>query len=399
MAGYLSTSKSLSVTDTCWSHVDNDLYYGDTATATVTVTAGKENSANYDVTVTTSDYNFIKIYLELDGIAVLNEKDTRGKKEYTYSGSGTISGDTVDIKLGVGCSQYTTSTMTFTTGTLTRTKWEDISGGTIKITDNYNNTFTISASKAKDGTNNPVASHKVSWGYNSDYDSYTGSGNGLKSLTVSGKAATRTVYVRNVSLATYGPDDIQTASKAIRQYIAPNAPGKPVISYTKKRLTLREPWTFTWNAAAAANTSSPLKGYRIHIIKNGTALTGLVSGPNNTIIKGTNANNWIDRDSTSHTITFDPVELGFEVGDTVSVGIFSYTRYGENNTGSQLFNGGGVGDAQVISDVSTVENAGIVHVKVGSSWKEGQVYIKAGGVWKEAESVYTKVSGSWKESQ
>lgn len=278
----------------------------------------------------------------------------------------------------------------------THTGYNNVSNGSITITDNYNNTFTINA-KPGSGENNTVKSHKVLWGYSSDYDSNTGTGNGLKSLTVSGTNLTRAVYVKSITDATYGPNGVATKSASIRQYSNPNPPGKPKISYTKKKLTIREPWTFTW--AAATGICSPVVGYRIRIMKDGTALTGLVSSTNNTVVKGNNTNNWIDRDSSSCTITFDPKELGFKAGDKVSVGIYSYSRYGKDNDGKQLFNGGGHTDDQVISDVSLVENAGIMHVKVGNSWKEGQVYVKVGGTWKEAESVHTKVNGSWKESQ
>jgi hypothetical protein len=292
---------------------------------------------------------------------------------------------------------------TTVTDTFVRTKWEDVSSGTLEIEDHFNNSFNIKATPGS-GTNNLVLEHKVVWGYSSDYDSNTGTGDGLKSLTISGTKAERTVYVKSLTRPTYGTAGVKTGSKSIRQYIKPGAPGKPVISYSKNRLTIREPWKFTWPEAKAANTSSPIKGYRIRIIKivddneYGVALTGLVSGPNNTIIKGNNTENFIDRESTSCTITFDPVELGFEAGNKVRVGLYSYTRFGEKNAGDQLFNSL-ASDDQVLSEPEPVQNAGIVHIKEGDSWREGQVYIKVDGTWKEADTVYTKVNGSWKESQ
>ena len=105
---------------------------------------------------------------------------------------------------------------------------------------------------------------------------------------------------------------------------------------------------------------------------------------------------YLDRESTSCTVTFDPIDFGFAPGDTVQLGIYSYTK---NGAGTQLFNGNGASSAEVRSDISTVQNAGIVRIKVGGSWKEGQVYVKVSGEWKEAQSVSTKVNGTWKESQ
>jgi hypothetical protein len=42
---------------------------------------------------------------------------------------------------------------------------------------------------------------------------------------------------------------------------------------------------------------------------------------------------------------------------------------------------------------------GIVRVKVGEDWKEGQVWVMKGGQWKEAQAVYVKTSAGWKETK
>ena len=64
----------------------------------------------------------------------------------------------------------------------------------------------------------------------------------------------------------------------------------------------------------------------------------------------------------------------------------------------------------VWSDSYTVENAGVVNVRVNNKstqipeWKEGQVVVKAKlsdgtTAWKEAEVVLIKTADGWKESQ
>jgi hypothetical protein len=116
---------------------------------------------------------------------------------------------------------------------------------------------------------------------------------------------------------------------------------------------------------------------------------------NEVVLNKSGTNGWLDRESTSTTVILDPVEFGFKAGDTVKLGIYAYTRYGETNTGAQLFDSAAT---EKVSSVYAINNAGIIHVKPAGSWVEGQVYVKVNNEWREAESVYTKVSGAWKES-
>ena len=270
--------------------------------------------------------------------------------------------------------------------------------GTITIKDNYNNTFTITGTKGANGENNPASGPTITWSY--DSATYNNSGAvSSRALDIATPGnATRTVYAKSTTGAKYGSDAIATTSLAIKQYVVPNAPGTPVISYKKNRLTIKESWTFTWTAATAANASSPIKGYRIRLYKNGSLVKGLAVGSGNNIICS-GSNEWLDRETTSCTLTLDPVAFGFKAGDTVKLGIYAYTRNGSSNTGTQLFNGRGDRTAEVYSATYTVQNAGILHVKPGSAWKEGQVFVKVAGAWKEAESVHVKTSAGWKESQ
>lgn len=297
--------------------------------------------------------------------------------------------------------------------TLPGKKATDVGTGTTTITDNYNNTFTITATKGANGTNNtaggpinlkytysPPSAQADPTQYNNTYIN----GNPIK-LKISGTNATRRVYAISTTTATYGSqkhayvkDASRAAGVAIRQYIAPSNPGTPVLSYNKSRLTIKEKWTFKWSAATAANTTSPIKGYRIRLYKNGeTIAIKDSSGKSLSWLRAPNSKDYIyDRDGTSTTITINPVVHGFMPGDTVKLSIFAYTKYGLKNDGSKLFSGGG--GTAVCSAESTVQNAGVILVKHGDNWVEGQVLVKHKDVWVEAEAVLVKHNDSWKES-
>lgn len=291
-----------------------------------------------------------------------------------------------------------------TTVTGTVTYHGDIGNPKVAITDNYDNTFTITGTNAADGCNNK-ATTKFVWGYTTAYgNTGTGTMNLTDKTDLNPKTSEYMVYAKATATSQYLDLTTSGTDQAkIKYYVAPSKPGAPVISYKKNRLTIKEPWTFRWPAAKASNDSSPVKGYRIRLYKNNAVVTGLVSGTNNTLTKDSSKKDYLDRESTSCTVVIDPTTFGFKPGDTVKLGVYAYTRQGKNNDGTQMFNdnvkGNGTDGAQVNSGISVVKNAGIVRVKVGGQWKEGQVYVKVGGSWKEAETVNVKVNGAWKESQ
>ena len=272
---------------------------------------------------------------------------------------------------------------------------------TISIVDNGNNTVKFSGTVGGNKTNNKLKSSTLYYttnGKDPTTDSSQLTLSWPSSLTYNGILnITKDCTVKGYIVCDYehGTDTSARASKGAKYYAAPSTPGKPVLSagsYKNNRLTIKQNWTYTWTAATQANSNSPVKGYRIRIYKNGEKLTGLTcSTSSNTIGKGSGTAEYVDRESTSCTITFNPVTLGFLPKDTIKVGIYAYTR---NGAGTQLWS-----DTHMISDILTVQNAGIVQVKVNNTWKEGQVWVKVNGAWKEAETVNVKVNGSWKESQ
>ena len=274
-----------------------------------------------------------------------------------------------------------------------------VSAGTVTIKDNYNNTFTITAKVGASGTNNKAGGPtNLKWGYNTNYSETYTSG-GIITLTVSGTGKTRAVYAKATTTAKYGSSKTKTASIGIRQYVGPNAPTGHKITYKKNRLTVKEDWTLSWSAPSI-NNECPIKGYRIRLYrKRGTgAWTKLHiknSSGTNLSTTASSGDIYYDREGTSTSIVIYPSKYTADIkaGDHIKFAVTAYTRYGASSDGAQLFK-----TSEAFSSEYTVQNAGVVRVKVNEEWKEGQVYVKVNDAWKEADVINTNVNGSWKDS-
>lgn len=294
--------------------------------------------------------------------------------------------------------------------------WSAVGNGTVTVKDNYNNTFTITATKgSNDATGNNVASgpSSLKYGYSTTTRNTAYTSGTAVALSIDGTTNNRTVYAEATTTGSKGGSTTATGQADIRQYIGPTPPGTPVISYSKSKLTNKEPWTFTWAPASATNTSSPVVGYRLRLYRNGNIINGIAlkSGSKTELIKsGTEP--LIDTNSTSCSITIlDPTEFGFVPGDTVKLGIYSYTRFGQDNNDYTnagvgiLYNSDssgtlekrGTADAHVFSLDYPIQKAGLLKVNTPDGWKEGQAFIMTENGWKEASSIYVNTEKGWKE--
>ena len=279
----------------------------------------------------------------------------------------------------------------------------------ITITDRGDNTCLISGVLGTEGTNNKLSSATLYYTTNgeepnsSDPDttkvSLTAKSGGSYSKSIAIPSSCSIIWAVVYCKFAYNQTNTKHTSKSVKYYAAPGNPGIPTLttgSFKNNRLTVKQNWTYSWTAAVGANTNSPIKGYRIRLWKNGTTTPIKDSSGNqlSEIRSGSTGDYIYDRESTSTSITIDPVINSFKAGDEVELSIFAYTRNGKEE---QLFSGGAV--TSVISEKTAVENAGIVKFKTAGSWVEGQVWVKANNAWYEAETVSTKVAGSWKESQ
>jgi hypothetical protein len=313
---------------------------------------------------------------------------------YSYSNS-SIDADTTSVKvsIGVGWWDWAGSKKGTLTFSLAIPEYHgSIGTGTVYITDNGNNTFTITGTKGKNGINNSSSGPYLTYSY--DDASYNKETNSGTAIALAGTAAERKIYAKCVTKAAYGSDTVATTSKTVKRYVKPGNPGKPTISYTRNRLTPKERIIYKWTVAAKGNSNSPVVGYRVRLYKNGVNIPiwSTTSNERKSVLNGTSTTDWIyDR------VVDDPTYIslgheihGFKVGDKVK---FSIQAYSKNGAGEKLL-------SDVMTSAETlIENAGIVNVNVSGSWKEGQVYVNVNGAWKEAESVNVNVNGSWRESE
>lgn len=276
----------------------------------------------------------------------------------------------------------------------TLANWEAVKAGTVKIVDNYNNTFSITGTAGTAGFNNPTKGHFLGWSY--DAGSY--SNEYSKPVTIPATSGnTKKVYAASITYATHGSDASAVATADIKHYIAPLPPGGVMLDLlTNERLTVRKPWRFTWSAGVGANTHSPVVGYRIRLYKNNETIAIYAADGSRLSNEAPLSSGAIvyDRDSTSCEITIDPKLHGFKSGDTVKLEVGAYTKMGKENTGARIHSA-----ISTASAAWTVQSAGTVQVKVGDEFKEGQVYVKVNNDWKEADTVSIKTSDGWMESK
>ena len=323
------------------------------------------------------------------GSAKAEYNETKKKWYITYADKGTQTFYWYFTNNRKNFKQVVASTTT-TTGVKYTTA---IGNGTVSITDNGNNTFTLKGAKGKSGTNNTASGPTLTWGYDTKYKNTFKNGE-TKTLTLAKDTdASRTVYAKCVTTAAYGNNTTVTDSQTIKYYAAPGKPGKAAISFTKSKLTIKENWTISWTAAKKANGNSAIKGYLIRVFVNGKSIAFKGKDGDDPITKSTGKGddweNYYDQSGTGTSMTFYPAKNGIKPGDKIKIAIHAYTK---NGAGTRLYSD------YSMSDEVTVKHAGIMNVKVNGTWKEGQVWVKVSGAWKEAEAVYTKVSGAWKES-
>jgi hypothetical protein len=288
--------------------------------------------------------------------------------------------------------------------------WNNASVSKPKISDNGNGTFSITAYAGTGDNTNTVNSSTLK--YKRGSDSWTTAAGLDKakgiSLSCGVGSATQNIQAKVEVVTQRGDNPVGVASSInVNNYQPPywttSNPNNKWIelhndSLKNGRLTIKKLWKFHWGPATKRNDSSQLVGYRIRLYKNGKTIPiKNASGSQLSSLRPTTTDDWIyDRNSTSTEITIDPVLHGFVPGDTVYLGVYAYSK---DNNGKQLFNDGGGGEYQLTSSSEPVLNAGVVQVKVGDGWTEGQVWVKTPDGWKEADTVSTKTADGWKESQ
>lgn len=332
-------------------------------------------------------------YVEIFKANYVINHDSDGKKSITVGIATSLSKGSDAVQRAF--------TISKTTATITLTHiYSNVKAGTIAIKDNGNNTFTITATKGGNGVHNTASGPFVYFSFNSaTYGYSTALIDGAVTVDIPA-GTTHTVYAKCVTKGAQGDTAEKTVSKEVKYYAAPGNPGKPYISTPSggERLTVKQPWTFSWISAKAGNANSNIAGYRLRLFVNGKNV------PIKNYYGFDISSYWVysdgrtdytyDTNSTSNSFIIYPLNQGIKARDVVHLSIYAYTT---NGAGTQLWSGNGKND--IVSDTYTVENAGVVHVKVNAEWREGQVFVKVNDTWHEADTVYVKTDGSWKESQ
>ena len=293
------------------------------------------------------------------------------------------------------------------------TSYTNVKKGSVDIEDNGDNSCTITAKAGASGTNNPVKSATLQYNLGTDLNIGCTKENFTKEELTTGLTTTYEVPTKDYDKAksifyiaanvitegTYGSSTSKLVIGEIKHYTSPYLPGKPEISYNKNKLTNKEDWIFKWKAAEASNENSPVKGYRIKLLKNYQLVPFTLTTPGYITSSSNSVSLFSDlTDSTKYSeedywfIKIKPSDFGFKKGDTVCLSVQAYTKNGANG---YLFS------KVTNSSQYVVESAGTIKVKVYDSaqnetWTEGQVFVKVydsaqNEVWVEADDVNIKV--------
>ena len=276
---------------------------------------------------------------------------------------------------------------------------------TLNVDDKRNNTVLLSGSVGKNGTNNSIQSVTLYYTTDGTDPKSSSSPRTAVSLATTSSSFSKTINiskackVRAYIICKFKYNDTSVSKEAdVTYYVKPGNAGKPKLSdssFRNGRLTIKQDWGWEWALATAGNTSSPVDRYRVRFYINdkNTQIIDYYDGVTirSKLVDGSTTDYAYDRNATaSLPMPMRPTMQNIKPGDTVKLSVQAYAKNGAGDI---------LASSIMTSDTYTVQNAGIVNVKVAGAWKEGQVYVKANGSWHEAETVNTKVGGTWKESQ
>lgn len=352
------------------------------------------------------------------------------------SGSFTlpdISSSETEVVLRVACMTSDIDSSTKEVFTFERDYWTSVKAGKAHITDNHNNTFSISWEDAIPGRNNEVVEQKCFYQIGTNALVEVRNQNSIINLPAGISQGTSYVQVSayTAAIGEIITEEILSATQVahIAHYCAPrNAPtvvGKPFITPladNRVNLTAKHPWLFWFPVGVPANDSSPIVGYRLQLkVNNVSACFSGVVRDNESIETVLNTNgdayycdvassklNGPDQwqDWVWHYVQIDPASIRLIDGTPLTSGknVVMYAKpYTVNGVGTKL------PQNNYLSSASTlVHGSGTVRVKNDGStdsWDECQVWIKLEDntdSWIEADGIHVKVADNtdeWAEVQ
>lgn len=284
----------------------------------------------------------------------------------------------------------------------------------VSITEVHNdegvNKVTLSGKLGKSGTNNALNGATLYYTTNGtapttkNYTNYfnlgkTSEGSYSKEVTFSSNCTFKAIVYCDFK---YNDTDSGTATRAVKYCTAPSFSKAPVLTYTKSRLTVKEPWTFSWTGVNGTNC--PIVSYRLRLFKgkasNNLSQIAIKNSAGNVISDPTHKT--YDTGNTNTSFVLDPIVNGFEPGDIVKLSIFAQGKTA--NTDNLWWSGNGT--THTFSAEYLVQNAGVMRPLVNGKHIEGVVLVALpdnndkGYTWTEADvvKVYTP-NKTWAEAE
>ena len=311
------------------------------------------------------------------GIPVSTGNNTSEYLGFSFSKSDiSATTSSVSVTVGVGWANWAGSQQGTLTFSLSIPEYHSApKPPKITVSDNGDNTFSISATKGTAGINNGTETI-------SSIQYKIGDGN-----WTAGSSGTvdrySTVYGRAWTDGTYLDSDWGTGSASVKYYHKPSSRPTPVISFDTKKPTLKSNFTISWGSGSQYGTAdyNAIKGYRIRLAKGSDFMQ-----------LGT-SNEYIERTSAG-SISFNILDKNFNiaVGDSINATLHIWS---ENGKGDRLWYDQ---SSPAVSNYVTIVNMGVVWLRINDTWVEGQVWSRDGSTWDECTGLFARDSSTWKES-
>lgn len=256
---------------------------------------------------------------------------------------------------------------------------------TVNLYDNGNNTFKIAVTKGSDGTNNKANSY-------GGVQYKIGSGNWTNCAVNTNYyiSSKQTVQARAYTIGAVSNSGYTTVSRQIIYYLKPASRPTPILSVSTNQPTLKSTYIVNWGSATPGNTDSPIQGYKIRLCRVNSSGELL-----DTLVETDVASNVFTKSYTINDFNPSATYGSVKVGDILQARLHVWSINGANQR--LYYNSNDPAKSSTI----TIRNSGVVRVRVGNEFKEGQVYIRGNdNTWYEASGIYIRDidDNTWHES-
>lgn len=280
-----------------------------------------------------------------------------------------------------------------------------ITAGSVSISDNGNNTAKIEYTNSKVGTNNSIKSSTVYYTTDGSVPSSsnkagsfsagtTSQGTGSSNINIpadtDGKITIKAILITD---GTYNDPSSSVASKDVKYYHKPSVRPTPKITFNTKKPTLKSNFTIKWEAGSQYGTASynAIKGYRIRLRKTGNN-NGIKFRDDCRVEPSSSDFFYEQANAGSISVDYPLTDMGIAVGEAIHATLHLWST---NGNGEILWYDW---SNPAISNYVTIVNMGVVWLRIGNTWVEGQVWSRDGSTWDECTGLFIRDSSTWKES-